>query len=108
MYVFLYANHILVEQQYTQGAYFLCYIHVHTQSTLTMRVNKRIHTQHMTLCSVQWMAASIHLWICQALAKPLRTQPYQAPCQQALLGISRVLFEWQRLLRIRSSCGHYK
>jgi hypothetical protein len=31
-----------------------------------------------TLCSVQWMAASILLCICQALAEPLRRQLYQA------------------------------
>jgi hypothetical protein len=34
-----------------------------------------------TLCSVQWLAASIHLCICQLLEEPLRRQP----CQQALL-----------------------
>jgi hypothetical protein len=32
-----------------------------------------------TLCSIQRMAASIHLCICQALAEPLRRQLYQAP-----------------------------
>jgi hypothetical protein len=32
-----------------------------------------------TLCSVQWMAVSFHFYICQALAKPLRRQLYQAP-----------------------------
>jgi hypothetical protein len=31
-----------------------------------------------TPCSVQWLAASIHLCICQALAESLRRQPYQA------------------------------
>jgi hypothetical protein len=31
-----------------------------------------------TLCSVQWLAESIHLCICQALAEPLRRQLYQA------------------------------
>ena len=30
------------------------------------------------LCSVQWLAESIHLCICQALAEPLRRQLYQA------------------------------
>jgi hypothetical protein len=29
-----------------------------------------------TLCSVQWLAESIHLCICQALAEPLRRQQY--------------------------------
>ena len=32
-----------------------------------------------TPCSVQWLALSICLCVCQALAKPLRRQPYQAP-----------------------------
>jgi hypothetical protein len=32
-----------------------------------------------TLCSVQWLAASICLCICQALTEPLRRQLYQAP-----------------------------
>jgi len=32
-----------------------------------------------TSFSVQWLAASIHLCVCQALAKPLRGQLYQAP-----------------------------
>jgi hypothetical protein len=32
-----------------------------------------------TPLSVQWLAASICLCICQALADPLRRQPYQAP-----------------------------
>jgi hypothetical protein len=32
-----------------------------------------------TLCSVQWLAANIHLCFCNALSGPLRRQPYQAP-----------------------------
>ena len=32
-----------------------------------------------TLCSIQWLAESIHLCICQALVKSLRRQLYQAP-----------------------------
>ena len=32
-----------------------------------------------TLRSVQWLAVSIRLCICKALAGPLRRQPYQAP-----------------------------
>jgi hypothetical protein len=32
-----------------------------------------------TLLSVQWLAMSIHLCICQVLAEPLRRQLYQAP-----------------------------
>jgi hypothetical protein len=38
-----------------------------------------------TLCSVQWLAGSIHLCICQALAEPLRRQLYQAPISKLLL-----------------------
>jgi hypothetical protein len=38
-----------------------------------------------TLCSVQWMAVSIHFCICQALADPLRRQLYQAPVSKLLL-----------------------
>jgi hypothetical protein len=38
-----------------------------------------------TLCSAQWLAESIHLCICQALAKPLRRQLYQAPVMKHLL-----------------------
>jgi hypothetical protein len=29
-----------------------------------------------TPCSIQWLAVSIHLYICQALAEPLRRQLY--------------------------------
>jgi hypothetical protein len=38
-----------------------------------------------TLCLVQWLAASIHLCICQALAEPLRRQLYQAPVSKYFL-----------------------
>ena len=38
-----------------------------------------------TPCSVQWMAVSIHLCICQALAKPLRRQLKQAPVSKHFL-----------------------
>jgi hypothetical protein len=38
-----------------------------------------------TPCSVQWLAAIIHLCTCQALAEPLRRQLYEdSSCQQAL------------------------
>jgi hypothetical protein len=37
------------------------------------------------LCSVQRMAVSIYLCICQALAEPLRRQPYQAPVNMHFL-----------------------
>jgi hypothetical protein len=38
-----------------------------------------------TLCSVQWLSESIHLYISQALAEPLRRQIYQAPISKHLL-----------------------
>jgi hypothetical protein len=38
-----------------------------------------------TPCSVQWLAESIHLCICQALTEPLRRQLYQAPVSKQLL-----------------------
>jgi hypothetical protein len=38
-----------------------------------------------TQCSVQWLAVSIHLCICQTLAEPLRRQPYQAPVSKHIL-----------------------
>ena len=37
-----------------------------------------------TLAPVQWLAASIHLCICPALAEPLRRQLYQAPDSKCL------------------------
>jgi len=37
-----------------------------------------------TPCSGQWLALSIHLCICQALAEPLRRQLYQAPVRKHL------------------------
>ena len=50
-----------------------------------------------TLCSVQLLASSILLCICQVLAKPLRRQLYQAisgSCQQALPGIHNEVRVW--------------
>ena len=44
-----------------------------------------------TLCSVQWMAVSIHFFFCQALAEPLRRQQYQAPISKLFLA-STILF----------------
>jgi hypothetical protein len=38
-----------------------------------------------TVCSVQWLAVSIHLCICQALAEPLRRQLYQTPVSMHFL-----------------------
>jgi hypothetical protein len=43
-----------------------------------------------TLFSVQWVAVSIHFWVCQALAKPLRRQLYQNPVSKLLLASSIV------------------
>ena len=43
-----------------------------------------------TLCSVQWMAVSIHLGICQALSGPLRRQLYQAPVSKHFLASTTV------------------
>ena len=45
--------------------------------------------------TVQWLAVSIHLCICQALTDPLRRQIYQTPsCQQALVGIHSYVWVW--------------
>jgi hypothetical protein len=38
-----------------------------------------------TLCSVHWLAMSIHFCICQVLADPLRRELYQAPVRKILL-----------------------
>jgi hypothetical protein len=43
-----------------------------------------------TLCSIQWLAASICLCIFQVLAKPLRRQLYQAPLSMHFFGSTRV------------------
>jgi hypothetical protein len=43
------------------------------------------------LCSVQWLAESIHLCICQALAGPLRGQLHQAFVSKHLL-VSTIVF----------------
>jgi hypothetical protein len=37
------------------------------------------------LCSVQWMAVSIHFYICQALTETLKRQLYQVPVSKHLL-----------------------
>ena len=44
-----------------------------------------------TLCSVQWLAVSIHFCICQALTEPLRRQLYQAPVSRPLLASAKCL-----------------
>jgi hypothetical protein len=38
-----------------------------------------------TLCSVQWMAVSIHFCISEVLTEPLRREVYQAPISKHLL-----------------------
>ena len=38
-----------------------------------------------TLCSIQWIAVSIHFCICQALVDPHRRQRYQANVSRVLL-----------------------
>jgi hypothetical protein len=47
-----------------------------------------------TLCSVQWIAVSIHFCICQALAEPLRRQLYQAPVSKHMLAIHNSVWIW--------------
>jgi hypothetical protein len=44
-----------------------------------------------TLCSVQSLAESIHLWIFQALVEPVRQQLYQAPVSKHLLASTIML-----------------
>jgi hypothetical protein len=44
-----------------------------------------------TLCSVQWMTASIQFCICQGLAKSLRRQLYQAPVSKLVLASTKCL-----------------
>jgi hypothetical protein len=43
-----------------------------------------------TLCSVQWLAETIYICICQALAESLRRQLYQAPVSKHLLACTIV------------------
>jgi hypothetical protein len=47
-----------------------------------------------TLCSVQWLAESIHFWFCQALAEPLMRQLYQAPVSKHLLAAHYNIWDW--------------
>jgi hypothetical protein len=47
-----------------------------------------------TLCSVQWLAESTHLCICQVLAESLRRQLYQAPINKAPVGIHNSVWVW--------------
>ena len=43
-----------------------------------------------TLCSVQWLAQSMFLCICQALEEPIRRQLYQASVSKCLLTYTMV------------------
>nr|AAQ96214.1 LRRGT00001 [Rattus norvegicus]AAS66205.1 LRRG00114 [Rattus norvegicus] len=45
----------------------------------------RAEVVDLSLLSVQWLAASIQLCVCQALAEPLRRQLYQAPVSMHFL-----------------------
>jgi hypothetical protein len=47
-----------------------------------------------TPCSVQWLAAKIHLCICQALSEPSQETAISGSCQQALLGICNGIWVW--------------
>ena len=44
-----------------------------------------------TLCSIQWMAVSIHFCFCQALGEPFRRQLYQALISKLLLA-AKIVF----------------
>jgi len=46
------------------------------------------------LCSVQWLAMSICLCICQALEEPLRGQLYQASVSKHFLAIHNSIWVW--------------
>jgi hypothetical protein len=43
-----------------------------------------------TLYSVQWLAVSIHICICETLSKPLRRELYQAPVSKLFLASTTV------------------
>ena len=47
-----------------------------------------------TLCSVQWLAVSIHFCICQALAEPLKRQLYQAPVSMLFFYVCNNVWVW--------------
>jgi hypothetical protein len=56
------------------------------------------------LCSVQWMAVSIHFCICEALTEPLKRQLYQAPISKHLLAFT-ILSGFVDCIRDGSSDG---
>jgi hypothetical protein len=49
---------------------------------------------------VQWLAVNIHFCICEALAGPLRRQPYQAPFSMHFLA-STMVSEFGRVLHLQ-------
>jgi hypothetical protein len=57
-----------------------------------------------TPCSVQWLGASLHLCICQALAEPLRRQLYQAPFSKHFL-VTTILYEFGKYILDESQVG---
>jgi hypothetical protein len=63
-----------------------------------------------TLCSVQWMAVSIH-FICQVLSESLKRQLYQASVNKHLLsstivsGVDDCI--WEILRQMDGSGGHH-
>jgi hypothetical protein len=54
--------------------------------------------------SVQWLAVSICLYICQALAEPLRRQPYQGPVSKHFL-VSPIVSGFGKYIWDGSPCG---
>jgi hypothetical protein len=57
-----------------------------------------------TPCSVQWLAVSIHLCICNALEGSLRRQPYQAPFSMHFLA-STIVAGFGNWIWDESPCG---
>jgi hypothetical protein len=57
-----------------------------------------------TLCSVKWMAVSIHFCIFQELAEPLRRQLYQTPVSKLLL-VSASVWVWLLFMGWITKCG---
>jgi hypothetical protein len=58
-----------------------------------------------TLCSVQWMAVSIYVCICQALVEPLRRQLYQASVSKLLLASTISVWVWWLFIGWILKCG---
>jgi hypothetical protein len=68
-----------------------------------------------TLLSVQWLAVSIHLCICQALAESLKSGLYQTPVSKHLLvsimeykiNSNKSVTSTQRTNRLRKKLGNW-